>query len=153
MVLTDIVVFLELIGKNLNDFDIPRVNIDVNLQDGGFGEVQEEYLIVVQEEYLIVVEDEHLQACESLNSDQNSVFDEIVRHVENDCPGISFIDGPGGTGKTFVYKALLVEGHSRGLVALVTASSGVATNNMPGGELHIIDSRFLSIWIITQYAT
>ncbi|XP_024989260.1 uncharacterized protein LOC112523821 [Cynara cardunculus var. scolymus] len=125
--------------------DYMRVNIDVNLQDGGFREVQEEYSIVV--------EDEHLQACESLNLDQKFAFDEIMRHVENDCRRIFFIDGPSRTGKTFLYKALLVEVRSRGLVALATASSGVATNNMSRGELHTLDSRFLSICIITQYAT
>ena len=45
-----------------------------------------------------------------------------------------FIDGPGGTGKTFLYKALLANIRSRGLIALATASSGVAANNMPGGR-------------------
>ncbi|KAK9058181.1 hypothetical protein SSX86_023021 [Deinandra increscens subsp. villosa] len=43
-------------------------------------------------------------------------------------------DGPGGTGKTYLYKALLAEVRSRGLIALATASSGAAANNMPGGR-------------------
>ena len=62
------------------------------------------------------------------------MFDEIMMHVDNDLPGVFFIDGPGGTGKTFLYIALLAEIRSRGLIALATASSGAAANNMPGGR-------------------
>ena len=57
-----------------------------------------------------------------------------MRHVDDDCHGVFFIDGPGGTGKTFLYKALLAEVRSRGLIALATASSGATTNNLPGGR-------------------
>ncbi|XP_021991908.1 ATP-dependent DNA helicase PIF1-like [Helianthus annuus] len=57
-----------------------------------------------------------------------------MMHVDNDLPGVFFIDGPGGTGKTFLYIALLTEIRSRGLIALATASSGAAANNMPGGR-------------------
>ncbi|XP_076913060.1 uncharacterized protein LOC143571550 [Bidens hawaiensis] len=113
-------------GKDINLLDLPSITEDVNLQHVGYREVQEEYGLVV--------EAEHLRAKESLNSDQKIVFDEIMKHVDNDLPGVFFIDGPGGTGKTFVYKALLAEVLSRGLIALATASSGAATNNMPGGR-------------------
>ncbi|XP_076940459.1 uncharacterized protein LOC143609646 [Bidens hawaiensis] len=57
-----------------------------------------------------------------------------MTHVDNNVPGVFFIDGPGGTGKTFVYKALLAEIRSRGLISLATASSGAAANNMLGGR-------------------
>nr|GEW40244.1 hypothetical protein [Tanacetum cinerariifolium] len=70
----------------------------------------------------------------SLNSDQRDAYDEILRHVDNDIPGVFFIDGPRGTRKKFLYKAFLAKVRSRGLIALATASSGVAANNMPGGR-------------------
>ncbi|KAJ9541417.1 hypothetical protein OSB04_027923 [Centaurea solstitialis] len=95
MVLKDIALFLQSMGKNLNDFDLPSLNAATTLESRGFREVQEEHSIIV--------EDEHLH-------------------------------GPGGTGKTFLYKALLANVRSRGLIALATASSGVAANNMPGGR-------------------
>jgi len=60
MVLTDIMVFLQSMGKDLNDFDLPTVNANSNLQDVGFREVQEEYSILV--------EDEHLQARGSIQT-------------------------------------------------------------------------------------
>ncbi|CAH1419280.1 unnamed protein product [Lactuca virosa] len=113
-------------GKDLGDFDLPRVNTNINLESRGYREVQEEYSIVV--------EDEHICAKDSLNRDQRTAYDEIMRHVDHNIPGVFFIDGPGGTGKTFLYKALLAEVRSRGLIALSTATSGAATNNMPGGR-------------------
>ena len=62
--------------------------------------------------------------------------------MDDNCPGVFFIDGPGGTGKTFLYKALLANVRSRGFIALATASSGVAANNVPGenGSFSIQDS-------------
>jgi len=47
---------------------------------------------------------------------------------------VFFVDGPGGTGKTFLYEALLAQVCSRGLIALAIASSGAAMNNMPCGR-------------------
>ncbi|XP_027120495.1 uncharacterized protein [Coffea arabica] len=45
-----------------------------------------------------------------------------------------FIDGPGGTEKTYLYKALLATIRSQGYIALVTATSGVAASILPGGR-------------------
>ncbi|KAJ9557182.1 hypothetical protein OSB04_011796 [Centaurea solstitialis] len=48
--------------------------------------------------------------------------------------GAFFIDGPGGTGKTFLYRALLAKIRSRGEIALATATTGIATSLLPGGR-------------------
>ncbi|CAH1421261.1 unnamed protein product [Lactuca virosa] len=126
MVLTKIMVFLQSMGDRIDDFDLPKINQNVDLEFGVFREVQEECSIVL--------EPEHLQARDSLNPEKKFAYDEIMRHVHNDIPGVFFIDGPGGTGKTFLYKALLANIRSCGHIALATASSGVAANNMPGGR-------------------
>ncbi|GJV74686.1 ATP-dependent DNA helicase PIF1-like protein [Tanacetum coccineum] len=63
-----------------------------------------------------------------------NVYDTIMRHVDADSPDIFFIDGLGGTGKTFLYKALLAIVCFRGHIALATASSGAAANDMTGGR-------------------
>jgi hypothetical protein len=55
--------------------------------------------------------------------------------------GVFFLDGPGGTGKTFVYKLLLAHVRSEQAVrpldeqrvALAVASSGLAATLLPGG--------------------
>ena len=44
------------------------------------------------------------------------------------------MDGPGGIGKTFLYKALLGRVRSEGLIATVSATSGIAASILPGGR-------------------
>ncbi|KAJ9547060.1 hypothetical protein OSB04_019603 [Centaurea solstitialis] len=126
MVLTDIANFLQSMGKNLDDFDLPKIYANANLQIGSFCDVQEEYSIMV--------EDEHLRARDALYLDQKYAYDEIMKHLDDDRLGVFFIDGLGGTDKTVLYKALLANIRSHGLIALATASSGVAANNMPRGR-------------------
>ncbi|CAH1442934.1 unnamed protein product [Lactuca virosa] len=126
MVLTDINIFLQSMSNKLENFDLPAINTDLNLQSGVFREVQEECSIVV--------EPDHLHAQDFLNPEQKYAYDEIMKHVCTDCPGVFFIDGPGGTGKTYLYKALLANIRKLGHIALATASSGVAANNMLGGR-------------------
>ena len=48
--------------------------------------------------------------------------------------GLFFVDGPGGTGKTYIYKALLTKIRSQNKIAVVTATSGVAASILPGGR-------------------
>jgi hypothetical protein len=45
-----------------------------------------------------------------------------------------FIDGPGGTDKTYLYKALLVKVCSMNLIAIVVATSSIAASIMPSGR-------------------
>ncbi len=45
-----------------------------------------------------------------------------------------FVDGPGGTGKTFLYNLLLGHMRVRGGIALAVASSGIAALLMEGGR-------------------
>lgn len=45
-----------------------------------------------------------------------------------------FLDGPGGTGKTFTYQVILAIVRARGDVALATATSGVAAQLLPKGR-------------------
>ena len=45
-----------------------------------------------------------------------------------------FVDGPGGTGKTFLYKTLLATVRARGDIALAVASSGIAALLLEGGR-------------------
>ncbi|KAM6547757.1 hypothetical protein CsatB_019433 [Cannabis sativa] len=57
-----------------------------------------------------------------------------MEHISSNKAQAFFVDGPGGTGKTFLYRALLATVRSRNLVALATASSGVAASILPGGR-------------------
>ena len=45
-----------------------------------------------------------------------------------------FVDGPGETSKTYLYKALLAKVRSMNLIAVATATSGIVASIMPGGR-------------------
>nr|XP_043631634.1 ATP-dependent DNA helicase PIF2-like [Erigeron canadensis] len=125
MVLNDVSIFLRSMGKRLQDIDLPHTSTD-HLDTRSCRELQEETSIVVQ--------DDHLRAIDSLNPDQKFAYDSIMRHIDGNCPRVFFIDGPGGTGKTFLYNALFAEVRSRGHISLATASSGTTANNMLAGR-------------------
>uniref|UniRef100_A0A453ESA5 ATP-dependent DNA helicase n=1 Tax=Aegilops tauschii subsp. strangulata TaxID=200361 RepID=A0A453ESA5_AEGTS len=57
-----------------------------------------------------------------------------IESVDRQRGGILFVDGPGGTGKTFLYMALLATVRGQGKIAVATATSGVAASIMPGGR-------------------
>uniref|UniRef100_A0A3Q7IG32 ATP-dependent DNA helicase n=1 Tax=Solanum lycopersicum TaxID=4081 RepID=A0A3Q7IG32_SOLLC len=57
----------------------------------------------------------------------------ILERVYSNKSGVFFIDGPGGTGKTFLYRALLAAIRTKGFISLATASSGMAASILPGG--------------------
>ena len=64
-----------------------------------------------------------------LNADQLSIYNFIIAAVNdtNSYFNAFSIDVPGGTGKTFLYDALLLSTvRSQGNIALATASSGIA---------------------------
>ncbi|XP_049397447.1 uncharacterized protein LOC125861631 [Solanum stenotomum] len=58
----------------------------------------------------------------------------ILDRVLSNKFGAFFIDGPGGTGKSFLYRALLATVRHKGFIALATASSSVAASLLPGGR-------------------
>ncbi|CAG8745237.1 12057_t:CDS:2, partial [Cetraspora pellucida] len=66
---------------------------------------QDNYLIREEQQYNIeelaeIIEKE----LPCLNVDQRAIFDEVIATVETKTPAIFFVDGPGETGKTFLYK-------------------------------------------------
>ncbi|XP_021743005.1 uncharacterized protein LOC110709098 [Chenopodium quinoa] len=57
-----------------------------------------------------------------------------MEHVLPQKPGAFFIDGPGGTGKTFLYNALYAEIRQLNKIVLPTATSVIAAANIPSGR-------------------
>jgi hypothetical protein len=117
MVLRDIRDMLQSMGKNIikvMDFQIllrPMVVMTVSIE--------------IIEERQITADKEHLDLISSLNSEQLNGFNDIMNHVKNQKGRIFFVDGPGCTGKTYLYKALLAKVCSMGLIAIATATSGI----------------------------
>ncbi|PKA56688.1 ATP-dependent DNA helicase PIF1 [Apostasia shenzhenica] len=88
----------------------------------------------VEQELSIQVSEEELKLVSLLNSDQRTIYDTIIKSIN--CEGMTafFIDGPGGTGKSFLYRALLATIRNQKQIALATATSGVAASILPGGR-------------------
>nr|XP_020179791.3 ATP-dependent DNA helicase PIF1-like [Aegilops tauschii subsp. strangulata] len=126
MVLRDISDILYSMGKDISCFDLPEMLDGTELAGSNCREVIEEMSINI--------DPEHLDLYATLNCEQRLAFDEIMHHVLQKKSKVFFIDGPGGTGKTHLYKALLAKVCSMGLIAIATATSGIAASIMPGGR-------------------
>nr|XP_027108912.1 uncharacterized protein LOC113728748 [Coffea arabica] len=123
---------LQYMGKHLADFKIVVPNTDdFSIQR----DTQE-----IEAELDIKVSTEDIASVALLNPHQRSAYNKIINSIDNNTSAAFFIDGPGGTSKTFLYKALLATVRSKGQIALATASCGVAASILPGGR--IAHSRF-----------
>ena len=74
-----------------------------------------------------------------LNPQQNEIYNTIIEAVnqepaKNAEGSVFFVDGLGGTGKTFLYSSLLSAVRARGEVAVAVASSGIAALLLEGGR-------------------
>jgi hypothetical protein len=126
MVLRDINDMIGAMGKDIQTYGLP----DLDEQDDETGYYNRE----VREQYAFGVHEEDLRSVKNLNSEQLSGFEEIIDHVRNKKGRVFFVDGPGGTGKTYLYKALIATVHSEGLLAVATVASSIAASIMPGGH-------------------
>ena len=87
----------------------------------------------------MVIEADRLGAM--LNTEQRAVYDAVFSAVDaNDDPAhlatakIFFVDGPGGSGKTFLYSAILSQMKALRRRAIPTATSGIAALLLEGGR-------------------
>nr|KAJ0210749.1 hypothetical protein LSAT_V11C400209270 [Lactuca sativa] len=118
--------FLQSIGRQLNEFDVLP-------PDFSYDDLEDERREIRAEKSIVVCEAD-LQAIHNLNEKQKVAFDKIIGAVDCKKSGAFFVDGPGGTGKTFLYRALLAKIRSEGQIALATATLGIAASLLPGGR-------------------
>ncbi|KAL6645873.1 hypothetical protein ACP70R_017481 [Stipagrostis hirtigluma subsp. patula] len=126
MALLDIRNMLQSMGKDISSFPLPEID---ESYDATSNEARE-----IIEESTIEVNQEHICLSSSLNPEQMYAYNEILAAVDSGNGGVFFVDGPGGTGKTYLYKALLGKVRSEGKIAVATATSGVAASILPGGR-------------------
>ncbi|XP_060210795.1 uncharacterized protein LOC132637774 [Lycium barbarum] len=85
-------------------------------------------------ERTITLSEEDVLLHKKLNKKQLTAYDLIIKRVFSNKSGAFFVDGLGGIGKTFLYRALLATVRSMGYIALAPATSGVAASILPGGR-------------------
>ena len=71
----------------------------------------------------------------SLNEDQKRAYDTVLQTIRSDTEGCKtfFLDGIGGSGKTYLYKCLIHTLRDEGLHVIAVASSGLAALLLPRG--------------------
>ncbi|AQK71292.1 hypothetical protein ZEAMMB73_Zm00001d016611 [Zea mays] len=125
MVLIDIRNMLQSMGKDIKTFPLPPI---IDTYDDAIGTAREVY----EEEIQLIAGDVSLK--DSLNEEQRAAYDKIMSAVDTDQSRLFFVDGPGGTGKTYLYKVLLATLSNQGKIAVATTTSGIAASIMPGGR-------------------
>ncbi|KAF5473492.1 hypothetical protein F2P56_010100 [Juglans regia] len=113
-------------GKNINMYHFAPIDIFSDDEEFTHQEIDDELTVTISEEDLL--------ASNHLNFEQKHAYNLILETLLLNKSAAFFIDGPAGTGKTFLYKALLAEIRSKHIIALATASSGVAASILPGGR-------------------
>jgi ATP-dependent DNA helicase PIF1 len=124
--------FLGKNGKSLDDYEcMPKLK---NPRPGMFNNVllENEYQYDYQE-----MKNLHDQHVSNLNSDQLFAYQSIYNAIDNGIGTMFFVDGYGGTGKTFLWKTLSYRLRSEGKIVVNVASSGIASVLLPGVKLRI----------------
>jgi hypothetical protein len=67
-----------------------------------------------------------LDMSERLNADQTVIFEAVINMVDQQQPGLIYIDGPGGCGKTYLMNSMIHYLISSDILVTTVASSGVA---------------------------
>ncbi|XP_073133484.1 uncharacterized protein [Henckelia pumila] len=113
-------------NKKFEDFDLPSISV----------EFFDDFPLprIIEDELSIQVSDEDLRSIQFLNSEQRLAFDSIVGCIMCNQSKLFFIDGPGGTGKTFLYRSILAHLRKNGKIIIAVATSGIAATLLPGGR-------------------
>uniref|UniRef100_A0A0D3D4V3 ATP-dependent DNA helicase n=1 Tax=Brassica oleracea var. oleracea TaxID=109376 RepID=A0A0D3D4V3_BRAOL len=77
---------------------------------------------------------EHQRLQSRLTSEQRDIYNTIMKAVTTNSGGVFFVNGFGGTGKTFLWKTLSTYIRSVGDIVLNVASSGMAALLLDGGR-------------------
>ena len=92
------------------------------------------------EEKSVQVSHEDYDAETKLNPKQEVAFTIIMEMINSERSGTFFIDGPGGIGKIFLYRALLAQVRLRSLITLAPTFGVTAIILLGGQTTH---SRFI----------
>ena len=116
------------VGLDLPNFQLP-------LPVGDWAAIQHNHHIAQQLDYHPAREQEAAKACRvQMNAQQLAVYEHVLQCINDGAGGLFFLNGPGGTGKTFVYQAISHAIHGQGKIVLCVASSGIASILLPGGQ-------------------
>ncbi|XP_073067202.1 uncharacterized protein [Primulina eburnea] len=108
----------------LGDFDLPSISAEF-LEDAPLPRI-------IEDELFYHISDDDLRSIERLNAQQKIAFDTIIESIMHNQSKHFFIDGPGGTGRTFLYRSMLAHLRQMGKIIIAVATSGIAVTLLPG---------------------
>ncbi|XP_019172653.1 PREDICTED: uncharacterized protein LOC109168053 [Ipomoea nil] len=116
-------------GKSLKDYpEMPTANFGaLNVIANRF--IQEELAYDCGEQ-----EKENQELVRQLTDEQKAIYNEVLTDIDRKEGGLFFVYGYGGTGKTFLWRALSSALRSKSQIVLNVASSGIASLLLPGGR-------------------
>jgi hypothetical protein len=115
-------------SKTLKDFGLPAPSI-------AFDRLETNCLLKVEHDYNVeVLQVEVAMAIESLNDGQRAAYNGVIDAYVAHHAKVIFLDGPGGTGKTYIENLILNAVRSCGDIALAVASSGITALLLLGGR-------------------
>ncbi|XP_019185906.1 PREDICTED: ATP-dependent DNA helicase PIF1-like [Ipomoea nil] len=79
-------------------------------------------------------EKENQELVRQLTDEQKAIYNEVLTDVDRQEGWLFFVYGYGGTGKTFLWRALSSALRSKSQIVLNVASSGIASLLLPGGR-------------------
>ncbi|XP_045820117.1 uncharacterized protein LOC123913423 [Trifolium pratense] len=121
--------YLRANGKSLEDYEcMPKLKEQNN---GIFNNILLENEFNYDYDDMRILHNEHVG---NLNSEQLFAYEDIYKVVDNGLGSMFFVDGYGGTGKTFLWKTLSYRLRSEGKIVVNVASSGIASILLPGGK-------------------
>ena len=126
MVLIDIQKLLESMQKDIKMYPLP----DIDDTYDPSGDIPRE----IFEEASVEATIDDMALPKTLNKEQQTAYNEIMSTVDSDNGVLFFVDGPSGTRKTYLYRALLTTIRSQNKIAVATTTSIVAASIMPGGR-------------------
>ncbi|XP_066344343.1 uncharacterized protein [Miscanthus floridulus] len=126
MVLMDIQKLLQSMQKDIKMYPLP--NID-DIYDASRDIPRE-----IFEEASIEANEDDVALLDTLNKEQQATYDDIMSSIDTEDRGLFIVDGPSGTKKTYLYRALLVTICSQKKIVVAIATSSVVTSIMPGGR-------------------
>jgi RecG-like helicase len=115
-------------GQEINNYNLPKRQHTKHI-DNINRLIQEEMSYDIN--YL---EEEANKLYIQLNKDQKNAFHTIVSSVLSNNPNFYFVSGHGGTGKTFLWNAIVSYLRAIRKIVLTVASSGVASLLLPNGR-------------------
>ena len=80
------------------------------------------------------LKEENIKLVNNLNNEQQFIYQQILQSLHEKKNNLFFIYGHGGTGKTYLWNAIITKIRSNNEIILAVASSGIASLLLPKGR-------------------